>query len=145
MAEWWTKQSFSPPSGVMKPKPLASLNHLTVPVVRIVLLLSTGNRRWGQAARPTTGWVDSASTRGPAAAAQHCARNDSHNKRGRRQRQPLTDHVSFTRLKVVAAGATGKGAPGHGIMTPAPSPRSRLTPLVLSLTRETAARRARSR
>src|SRR5690349_18749911 len=35
MAEWCTKQSFWPFSGVMKPKPLASLNHLTVPVIRI--------------------------------------------------------------------------------------------------------------
>src|SRR5206468_282308 len=52
------------------------------------------NRRWGHAARPTTVCVGSASTRGSAAAAQHCARNDSQNKRGRRQRQPLTDHVS---------------------------------------------------
>src|SRR5215475_7218507 len=58
MAEWCTKQSFCPPSGVMKPKPLASLNHFTVPVVRamIVLLMmllcrrSTGTCR---AHRPT--------------------------------------------------------------------------------------------
>src|SRR5689334_4016544 len=35
MAEWCTKQSFSPFAGVMKPKPLVSLNHFTVPVVRI--------------------------------------------------------------------------------------------------------------
>src|SRR6478752_4369000 len=40
MAEWWTKQSFEPFSGVMKPKPLASLNHFTVPVVRMFLLLN---------------------------------------------------------------------------------------------------------
>src|SRR4029450_13524017 len=39
MADWWTKQSFSPSSRVMKPKPLVSLNHLTVPVVRIDLVL----------------------------------------------------------------------------------------------------------
>src|SRR5690606_34397892 len=39
MALWCTKQSLAPPSGVMKPKPLASLNHFTVPVVRIALLL----------------------------------------------------------------------------------------------------------
>src|SRR6185436_9319144 len=38
IAEWWTKQSFWPFSGVMKPKPLASLNHLTVPVIRIAIL-----------------------------------------------------------------------------------------------------------
>jgi hypothetical protein len=39
MAEWCTKQSFCPSLGVMKPKPLLSLNHFTVPVVRIALLL----------------------------------------------------------------------------------------------------------
>src|SRR5215467_3144872 len=47
MAEWWTKQSFCPPSGVIKPKPLASLNHLTVPVVRmsysLVLICCVGS------------------------------------------------------------------------------------------------------
>src|SRR5688572_23369805 len=32
MAEKWAKRSSPPPSGVMKPKPFASLNHLTVPV-----------------------------------------------------------------------------------------------------------------
>src|SRR5712691_349845 len=32
MAVWWTKTSFPPPSGVMNPKPFASLNHFTVPV-----------------------------------------------------------------------------------------------------------------
>src|SRR5690606_29098405 len=35
MALWCTKQSFEPSSGVMKPKPLLSLNHFTVPIVRI--------------------------------------------------------------------------------------------------------------
>src|SRR5207247_10507984 len=35
MAEWWTKQSFCPFSGVMKPKPFASLHHFTLPVVRM--------------------------------------------------------------------------------------------------------------
>src|SRR5215216_3197806 len=47
--------------------------------------------------RPTTVRVDSASTRGSAAAAQHCARNDNrkygHEKRGQHQRQPLPDYV----------------------------------------------------
>jgi hypothetical protein len=37
MALWWTKQSLDPSSGVMKPYPLASLNHFTVPVVRITV------------------------------------------------------------------------------------------------------------
>src|SRR6185369_12947999 len=32
IAEKWAKRSSPPPSGVMKPKPFASLNHLTVPV-----------------------------------------------------------------------------------------------------------------
>src|SRR5206468_10254711 len=36
MAEWWTKRSFPPSSGVMKPKPLSLLNHFTVPLARIV-------------------------------------------------------------------------------------------------------------
>jgi hypothetical protein len=36
MALWWTKQSFAPSSGVMNPNPFESLNHFTVPVVRIV-------------------------------------------------------------------------------------------------------------
>src|SRR5438477_12795210 len=51
MAEWWTKQSFWPPSGVMKPKPLASLNHFTVPVVRISILLENCNCVVGVAER----------------------------------------------------------------------------------------------
>src|SRR4051812_18361476 len=32
MPEWWTNRSLPLSSGVMKPKPLSSLNHLTVPV-----------------------------------------------------------------------------------------------------------------
>src|SRR5690606_35676528 len=36
MAVWWTKQSLPPFSGVMNPKPLASLNHFTVPVMRAI-------------------------------------------------------------------------------------------------------------
>src|SRR5690242_11831328 len=41
MAEKWAKTSLPPSSGVMKPKPLSALNHLTVPVA-IVLLWWTG-------------------------------------------------------------------------------------------------------
>src|SRR3954454_12967557 len=37
MALWWTKRSLPPSSGVMKPKPLSSLNHLTVPVAMCYL------------------------------------------------------------------------------------------------------------
>src|SRR3954452_971302 len=32
IAEWWTNRSLPWSSGVMKPKPLSLLNHLTVPV-----------------------------------------------------------------------------------------------------------------
>src|SRR3954451_10728810 len=32
MPVWWTKRSRLPSSGVMKPKPLSSLNHFTTPV-----------------------------------------------------------------------------------------------------------------
>src|SRR5947207_9641579 len=32
IAEKWANRSSPPPSGVIKPKPFASLNHLTVPV-----------------------------------------------------------------------------------------------------------------
>src|SRR3954463_61138 len=32
IAEWWTNRSLPDSSGVMKPKPLSLLNHLTVPV-----------------------------------------------------------------------------------------------------------------
>src|SRR4029453_702805 len=32
MLEWWTKRSFDPSSGVIKPYPFESLNHLTVPL-----------------------------------------------------------------------------------------------------------------
>src|SRR5208282_2785100 len=38
MAEWWTNRSLDSSSGVMKPKPLSSLNHFTVPVAMVVLL-----------------------------------------------------------------------------------------------------------
>src|SRR3954452_13638016 len=38
MPVWWTKRSLPLSSGVMKPKPLSSLNHLTVPVAMAILL-----------------------------------------------------------------------------------------------------------
>src|SRR4051794_2867832 len=37
MPVWWTKRSLPLSSGVMKPKPLSSLNHLTVPVAMMFL------------------------------------------------------------------------------------------------------------
>src|SRR3954452_23222181 len=39
MALWWTKRSLPPSSGVMKPKPFSSLNHLTVPVAMMWVFL----------------------------------------------------------------------------------------------------------
>src|SRR4029078_12787985 len=44
MPEKWTKASFPPSSGVMKPKPFSSLNHLTTPVA-IQHLLTAGPMR----------------------------------------------------------------------------------------------------
>src|SRR3954452_16845395 len=44
--EKWTKASFPPSSGVMKPKPFSSLNHLTTPVA-IQHLLTAGSMREG--------------------------------------------------------------------------------------------------
>src|SRR3989337_2401954 len=38
IAEKWAKRSSPPPSGVMKPKPFASLNHFTVPVAIVTFL-----------------------------------------------------------------------------------------------------------
>lgn len=38
-AEIWTKTSFAPPSGVMKPKPLSWLKNFTVPLVAIGIVL----------------------------------------------------------------------------------------------------------
>src|SRR5215218_3159649 len=35
IAEWWTNRSLPWSSGVMKPKPLSSLNHFTVPVAMV--------------------------------------------------------------------------------------------------------------
>jgi hypothetical protein len=37
MALKWTKTSLDPSEGAMKPKPLSSLNHLTVPVAITVI------------------------------------------------------------------------------------------------------------
>src|SRR2546427_469310 len=44
MDEKCTKRSLLPSSGVMKPKPLASLNHFTVPVLMSVSLISIGKK-----------------------------------------------------------------------------------------------------
>src|SRR3954449_8626938 len=46
MPVWWTKRSLPPSSGVTKPKPLSSLNHLTVPVaIAFLLRMWTANAR----------------------------------------------------------------------------------------------------
>src|SRR3954452_2007376 len=50
MPLWWTKRSLPPSSGVTKPKPLSSLNHLTVPVA-IAFLLRMWTANAGDAVR----------------------------------------------------------------------------------------------
>src|SRR3954451_640464 len=50
MPVWWTKRSLPPSSGVTKPKPLSSLNHLTVPVA-IAFLLRMWTANAGDAVR----------------------------------------------------------------------------------------------
>src|SRR3954449_6303417 len=50
MPVWWTKRSLPPSSGVTKPKPLSSLNHLTVPVA-IAFLLRMWTANAGDAER----------------------------------------------------------------------------------------------
>src|SRR5436853_7913669 len=45
MDEKCTKRSLLPSSGVMKPKPFASLNHLTVPVLIVCFLGLVGMRQ----------------------------------------------------------------------------------------------------
>src|SRR3954463_5974841 len=42
MAWWWTKRSLPGSSGVMKPKPFSSLNHLTVPVAMCISSCANG-------------------------------------------------------------------------------------------------------
>src|SRR5947209_1345938 len=77
MPVWWTKRSLDWSSGVMNPKPLSSLNHLTVPVaivfLRLVCVLRTlrlpkskSYERWhwvSRAKRPTVMWTTLAVTR----------------------------------------------------------------------------------
>src|SRR5450432_2989771 len=45
IAEKCAKRSSPPPSGVIKPKPLASLNHFTVPVAMLFPILKSKNNR----------------------------------------------------------------------------------------------------
>src|SRR5882672_11406228 len=52
MDEKCTKRSLLPSSGVMKPKPLASLNHFTVPVLMSVSLKSIRRRAQSEESRP---------------------------------------------------------------------------------------------
>src|SRR3954468_11132530 len=45
MPEWWTNRSRLPSSGVMKPNPLSSLNHFTVPVAMQPILRTSSLHR----------------------------------------------------------------------------------------------------
>src|SRR6056297_1280253 len=53
IAEWWTKQSLLPSAGVMKPNPFWSLNHFTVPLVRIVRSIGCCSRSHDETYFPT--------------------------------------------------------------------------------------------
>src|SRR3954468_8701155 len=90
MAERCTEQSFSPCGGVMKPKPFVSLNHFTVPVVRIAELLNdVCNRSTVLPYVPTTCWRDwrpHAGTR-PTITALCRERSDAGRKKGAREMQ----------------------------------------------------------
>src|SRR5713101_735635 len=75
----------------MKPKPLASLNHLTVPVVRIVLLLTSVVIGVRTCAVPTDyAMRESSPHAGPGAGARKRASGNGSQKikKGRHQRQP---------------------------------------------------------
>jgi hypothetical protein len=48
MAEKCAKRSSLPSSGVMKPKPLESLNHLTVPIAMFATFLQKTNKFTGR-------------------------------------------------------------------------------------------------
>src|SRR3954469_8462894 len=50
ISEKWAKRSSPPPSGLMKPKPLESLNHFTVPVLIAFPFVNSpvDPRGWGQ-------------------------------------------------------------------------------------------------
>jgi cyclic beta-1,2-glucan synthetase len=88
--------------------------------------------------------VDSASTRGSAAAAQHCARNDNrkygHEKRGQRQRQPLPDYVEnggacahrITKVPRDPRNGNGRVREGTGASGPEPTPPFAPRPLLYS-------------
>src|SRR3954447_14632502 len=52
MPVWCTKRSLPPSSGVMKPKPLSSLNHLTMPVAMMLKEPSTGSLRAARGGLP---------------------------------------------------------------------------------------------
>src|SRR4051794_28853797 len=54
MPVWWTKRSLPGSSGVMKPKPLSSLNHLTVPVASLASLLGLSVLRSRRGAHEAT-------------------------------------------------------------------------------------------
>src|SRR5438105_15038847 len=42
---WWAKRSLPPSSGVMNPKPFASLNHFTLPVAMSIPILESKKPR----------------------------------------------------------------------------------------------------
>src|SRR4051794_31097447 len=55
MPVWWTNRSRPSSSGVMKPKPLSSLNHFTVPVAILICSCVTECCERGDAGETTAG------------------------------------------------------------------------------------------
>src|SRR5215213_3111834 len=72
MALKWTKRSFPPSSGVMNPKPLSALNHLTVPVANFLFHLPRALLMNGTKGTPAPS--DSLRLRGECTAHHACAR-----------------------------------------------------------------------
>src|SRR3954453_4744448 len=91
MAEWCTKQSFCPSSRGMKPKPFASLNHFTVPVVRIAAPKSNCH---GEAFAPPDVTREHPLTTGPPAT------QAVREKGGLRDRRPLVRRNLVTLVRV---------------------------------------------
>src|SRR4029077_18362252 len=112
----------------MKPKPLASLNHLTVPVVRIVLLLTSVVIGVRTCAVPTDyAMRESNPHAGPGAGARKCASgNGSQNIKKGPAPPPAPSHTVGCR-SAVAPRSTGHKIPGGPPGGKAGAPSTRAT------------------
>src|SRR5262245_50803881 len=75
MFEKWTNRSFEPSSGEMKPYPLLSLNHFTVPVAidETPPLHELTNKQEGARANPDSLWFDAGTVAGDYSASARSA------------------------------------------------------------------------